>query len=329
MGLWILAIVLLVAPTAVLVTGCMIASMPGKSFSGRLKPLRAEETELRDQLRRHVEMLADRIGQRNVFQPQALAAAADYIESSFADAGLTPMRQSYQVAGETCSNIEVELPGRERPDEIIVIGAHYDSVFNCPGANDNASGVAALLALARAFADDRGARTLRFVAFVNEEPPYFWTDEMGSVVYAQRCRENNDNIVAMLALETIGYYSDEKGSQHYPFPLSLFYPSTGNFIAFVGNRSSGKLVREVVGSFRRHTQFPSRGGVLPSTIREAGWSDQWSFWQVGYRGLMVTDTAPFRYEHYHRSSDTPDKLDYDRMARVTAGLKRVIRELVE
>ena len=329
MGLWILAIVLLVAPTAVLVTGCMIANMPGKSFSGRLKPLRAEETELRDQLRRHVEMLADRIGQRNVFQPQALAAAADYIESSFADAGLTPMRQSYQVAGETCSNIEVELPGRERPDEIIVIGAHYDSVFNCPGANDNASGVAALLALARAFADDRGARTLRFVAFVNEEPPYFWTDEMGSVVYAQRCRENNDNIVAMLALETIGYYSDEKGSQHYPFPLSLFYPSTGNFIAFVGNRSSGKLVREVVGSFRRHTQFPSRGGVLPNAIREAGWSDQWSFWQVGYRGLMVTDTAPFRYEHYHRSSDTPDKLDYDRMARVTAGLKRVIRELVE
>ena len=329
MGLWILAIVLLVAPTAVLVTGCKIASMPGKSFSGRLKPLRAEETELRDQLRRHVEMLADRIGQRNVFQPQALAAAADYIESSFADAGLTPMRQSYQVAGETCSNIEVELPGRERPDEIIVIGAHYDSVFNCPGANDNASGVAALLALARAFADDRGARTLRFVAFVNEEPPYFWTDEMGSVVYAQRCRENNDNIVAMLALETIGYYSDEKGSQHYPFPLSLFYPPTGNFIAFVGNRSSGKLVREVVGSFRRHTQFPSRGGVLPNAIREAGWSDQWSFWQVGYRGLMVTDTAPFRYEHYHRSSDTPDKLDYDRMARVTAGLKRVIRELVE
>ena len=329
MGLWILAIVLLVAPTAVLVTGCMIASMPGKSFSGRLKPLRAEETELRDQLRRHVEMLADDIGQRNVFQPQALAAAADYIESSFADAGLTPMRQSYQVAGETCSNIEVELPGRERPDEIIVIGAHYDSVFNCPGANDNASGVAALLALARAFADDRGARTLRFVAFVNEEPPYFWTDEMGSVVYAQRCRENNDNIVAMLALETIGYYSDEKGSQHYPFPLSLFYPSTGNFIAFVGNRSSGKLVREVVGSFRRHTQFPSRGGVLPNAIREAGWSDQWSFWQVGYRGLMVTDTAPFRYEHYHRSSDTPDKLDYDRMARVTAGLKRVIGDLVE
>ena len=329
MGLWILAVACLVALTACLVTGCMIANMPGKSFSGRLKPLQAEETELRDQLRRHVEMLAGDIGQRNVFQPQALAAAADYIESSFADAGLTPMRQSYQVAGQTCSNIEVELPGRERPDEIVVIGAHYDSVFNCPGANDNASGVAALLALARAFADDRGARTLRFVAFVNEEPPYFWTDEMGSVVYAQRCRENNDNIVAMLALETIGYYSDEKGSQHYPFPLSLFYPSTGNFIAFVGNRSSGKLVREVVGSFRRHTQFPSRGGVLPNAIREAGWSDQWSFWQVGYRGLMVTDTAPFRYEHYHRSSDTPDKLDYDRMARVTAGLKRVIRELVE
>ncbi len=328
LGLWILAILILLVLTALLVAAYAIAGMPGSSHDGPLQPLTADETALSDRLRRHVRKLAGDIGERNVLNPQALEAAAKYIESSLADAGYAPVRHAYRTAGQTCSNIEVEIAGGELREEIVVIGAHYDSVSDCPGANDNASGVASLLALARAFAGKRGSRTLRFVAFTNEEPPHFWTDEMGSLVYAKRCRANNDNVVAMLSLETIGYYSDEKDSQHYPLPLRLLYPSTGNFIGFVGNRSSGDLVRRVVGSFRNYAQFPSRGAVLPNAIREAGWSDHWSFWQLGYPALMVTDTAPFRYAHYHRDSDAPDKLDYDHMARVTAGLKRVIGELV-
>ena len=327
--LWILAILFLLGLTTLSVAGCMIARMPGKSYSGRLKPLSSDEAELGRALRRDVQKLAGDIGQRNVRHPRALEAAAKYIEASLREAGLRPVRLPYRVRGRTCYNIEAEIPGGELRDEIVVIGAHYDSVVGCPGANDNASGVAAMLALARTFAGKSGSRTLRFVAFTNEEPPHFWTDEMGSLVYAKRCRANDDKVVAMLSLETIGFYSDEKGSQHYPFPLRLLYPSTGNFVGFVGNRSSGELVRRVVGSFRKHGQFPSQGAVLPDAIREAGWSDQWSFWQVGYPALMVTDTAPFRYEHYHLDSDTPDKLDYDGMARVTAGLERVIRELVE
>ena len=196
-----------------------------------------------------------------------------------------------------------------------------------PGANDNGSGPAALLELARAFAGARPARTLRFVAFVNEEPPHFQTDAMGSLVYARGCRERGERVVAMLSLETIGYYTDAPGSQNYPFPLGLFYPSEGNFLGFVGNTASEQLVFDAIGSFRRHTRVPSEGGVLDERLPGIGWSDHWSFWQMGYPAIEITDTAPFRYAHYHEATDTPDKLDYDGFARVVVGLERVIADL--
>jgi Zn-dependent M28 family amino/carboxypeptidase len=131
----------------------------------------------------------------------------------------------------------------------------------------------------------------------------------------------------MLSLETIGYYSDAPNSQQYPPPFNLYYPSTGNFIGFVGNEESSRLVEQVVRAFRQHAKFPSEGSAAPSDVPGVGWSDHWSFWQAGYPALMVTDTAPFRYPHYHLSSDTPDKLDYDRMARVVDGLQAVIGDL--
>jgi len=165
------------------------------------------------------------------------------------------------------------------------------------------------------------------VAFVNEEPPYFQTEQMGSWVYARRCHERNEKITAMLSLETIGYYSDSPDSQKYPPPFNLLYPSTGNFIGFVGNTSSAALVRQVVGAFRQYEQFPSEGGAPPEAIPGVGFSDQWSFWQEGYPALMVTDTAMFRYPHYHQAEDTPDKIDFERMARVVRGLEKVIAVL--
>ena len=236
-------------------------------------------------------------------------------------------RLGYEVRGKTCHNLEVEIPGRQRPEEIVVVGAHYDSVPGCPAANDNGSGVAALLALARAFAQAEPARTVRFVAFVNEEPPFYYTSEMGSVVYANECRRRGDKVVAMLSLETIGCYRDDQGSQMYPPPMGLFYPSEGNFIAFVGNVRSRALVRECVAVFRGAAKFPSEGAALPGFIMGIGWSDHWSFWKAGYPAVMVTDTAVFRYPHYHSPGDTPDKLDYERMARVVAELEGVVREL--
>jgi Zn-dependent M28 family amino/carboxypeptidase len=231
------------------------------------------------------------------------------------------------VDGVPCDNVEAEVRGRERPADIVVVGAHYDSLAFTSGADDNASGVAALLALARAFAGAHPRTTLRFVAFANEEPPYFQTANMGSLVYAKRSRARGEHIVAMLSLETIGYYSDAPGSQRYPPPMGLAYPDRGDFIGFVGDRTSADLVRRVVATFRTTTHFPSEGAAPFSLIPGVGWSDQWSFWQVGYPGVMVTDTAPFRYPRYHTAQDTPDALDYDRMARVVAGLERVIADL--
>jgi len=273
-----------------------------------------------------VDELAGRIGERNVTRPKALEDAARHLEKTFEGFGLQARRQGFRVGSVECSNIEVEIAGGS---EIVVVGAHYDSVIGAPGANDNASGVAALLALSRAFAKSRPKRTLRFVAFVNEEPPHFQTDDMGSLRYARRSRERGEQIVAMLSLETMGCYSDLEGSQSYPPPIGLFYPSTGNFIRFVSNPGSRRLLHDVVGNFRSHTEFPSEGAALPSILPGIGWSDHWSFWQAGYPAVMVTDTAPFRYPHYHTASDTPDKVDYPKLARVVAGIERVVRHLVD
>jgi len=301
--------------------------MPGKNFRGPLPVLNAEQTALRDELHRHVEKLAGEIGERNIFRAKKLAAAADYIEATLAESGHEVSRQSFKAGGESCHNLEIEITGSTRRNEIILVGAHYDSVAGSPGADDNASGAAALLVLAKAAALQRPARTLRLVAFVNEEPPFFQTEQMGSLVCARRCRECGDNIVLMLSLESLGYYATAAGSQKYPFPIGLVYPSRGDSVAFVGRSSDAKWVRECVKLFRRNIQFPCEGGALPSLLPGIGWSDHWAFWQVGYPALMITDTATFRSPHYHLEDDTPDKLDYDRFARVVTGTAKVISNL--
>jgi hypothetical protein len=302
--------------------------MPGTSYSGPLPPADAKLTALADELRGDIAGLAVDIGPRNVLDyPEKLSQAADRIEAQFKAAGYTVSRQEYEVGKHKCSNLEVEIPGAGHPDEIVVIGAHYDTAHVSPGANDNTSGVAATLALARKFSKTKPDRTLRFVAFVNEEPPYFQTERMGSWVYAKRCRERKEKIVAMLSLETIGYFSDEPNTQNYPPPFSFLYPSTGNFIGFIGNTSSRGLVHKAITTFRKNEQFPSEGAAVPASIRGVGFSDHWSFWQEGYPAVMVTDTAICRYPYYHTSQDTVDKIDFDRMARVVRGLESVVADL--
>ncbi len=308
-------------------SGCTMIRMPGKSFRGALPPLSAEQAVLRDELRRHVEMLAGEIGERSVYQPKKLNAAVEYVEGMLSVAGHKVSRQSYTASGELCHNLEIEIPGTTRPTEIILVGAHYDSVAGSPGADDNASGAAALLALAKSPALQKSARTLRFVAFANEEPPHFQSELMGSLVCARRCRERGENIVVMLSLESLGYYSTEKGSQKYPFPMGLVYPSRGDFVGFVGRSADAEWVRRCVKAFRQSAQFPSEGGALPGWLPGIGWSDHWAFWQVGYPALMVTDTAIFRSPNYHLDADTPEKLDYERFARVVAGTGKVIESL--
>ncbi len=299
---------------------------PGTSFAGAVTPGRED---LSSELHRHVVALAEGIGERGTYKPEAYARARDYIVDQFRALGYEPKLQTFTARDVECANIEVTIPGTTKATEIFVIGAHYDTVQDSPGANDNTSGVAGVLALARMFKGSKPARTIRFVAFAEEEPPSFQTKTMGSMVYAKACKDRNENIVGMFSLETIGYYSDAPDSQRYPSPYDKVYPSVGNFIGFVANVQSGGLMRDAIDSFRKHCQFPSEGGAVPDMAPGIGWSDHWSFWQVGYSALMVTDTAPFRYRHYHNRGDTPDKLDFGKMAKVIEGLRCVIDDLTE
>jgi Iap family predicted aminopeptidase len=299
--------------------------MPGRNIS-KAAALTADELALREELRRDVRTLAGDIGERNLSRYPALMRAAEFIEESLGQAGYQTRRDSYDVRGLACHNIETEIRGSS--DDILVVGAHYDSVWGCPGANDNGTGVAATLALARRLRSTSPRSTIRFVAFVNEEPPFFQTPAMGSYVYASRCKQRGDRITGMITLETIGCFSDAPNSQRYPAPgLGLFYPTVGNFIGFVADTSSRRFLKRTMSIFRAQKKIPSEGAALPNFVPGVGWSDHWSFSQHGYPALMITDTAPFRYAHYHSATDTPDKLDYDRFALVVSAMQNVIVDL--
>ena len=302
-----------------------MVSVPGKSHAGEFKPLSDEERPLEAALRRHIAAIASR--EHNMEHPAALEAAAKEIESVLAALGYPLSAQRFSTPLGEARNIEVGIAGGALAREIVLVGAHYDSLSGSPGANDNGSGVAALLELARLMRDAKPARTLRFVWFVNEEPPYYKGEDMGSRRYARRSRERGENIVAMFSLETVGYYSERDGSQRYPFPLGFFYPSRGDFLAFVSNLGSRALLHEAIAAFRRRAEFPSEGVAAPAFIPGVDWSDHASFWEQGYPALMLTDTALYRYPWYHTAKDTPDKVDYARLARVVRGLRAMLAEL--
>jgi Zn-dependent M28 family amino/carboxypeptidase len=304
-------------------------AMPLHSYSGPLKPLTADEESIRDHLKHHVTQLAEAIGERNLDHYPSLQAAAEYLEATLKAMDYDVHSYAYSVDKDSVRNIEVQIGGAKSPAENLIVGAHYDTFGGTPGANDNASGVAALLELAQLLKTSKPDHTIRLVFFVNEEPPYFQTEQMGSRVYARQLHDQKVSVSGMISLETIGYYSDEEGSQRYPAGFGILYPYVGNFIAFVGNVGSRPLVRRAVKAFRRSADFPSEGVAAPSGLTGIGWSDHWAFWQQGYKAIMVTDTAPFRYSYYHRPLDTPEKLNYDRMVHVIAGLEKTILKLAE
>ena len=272
-------------------------------------------------------MLAGTIGERHLWSYGALEQAAQYISTRLTAAGYTPRRQTFELAKLPLSNIEAVLEGSTRGAEIVVVGAHYDTVVGCPGANDNATGVAAVLELAQRFSGRRQPRAIRFVAFVNEEPPFFQTEHMGSAVYANALRSGDERVAGMLSLETMGYYSEERGSQRYPAPMAAVYPDVGNFIGLVANVASARLLWRARRAFKRRTPFPLQSAAVPDALPGVGWSDHWAFWQAGYPAMMVTDTAPYRYPWYHTADDTPEKVDYDRLAHVVDGLETVIEAI--
>lgn len=302
---------------------------PRQPVRGAPPPLSAEERDLARRLEAHVTAVASR--PHNVAHPAELEAAARHIETTLAELGYKPVLQSFTARGVDVRNIEAVIEPEVPADtaESYVIGAHYDSAGRSPGANDNGTGVGALLELARLFAGWRPqAHRLRLVFWVNEEQPFSKTDDMGSLRHARRLRERSERLAGAISLETLGYFSGEPGSQKFPFPFALIYADKGNFAAFVGLPGSRALVHRALGAFRRHAVFPSIGGVAPGFIKGIDYSDHWSYDHVGYPALMITDTAPFRNPYYHTAEDLPDRVDYDSLARITKGLEGMVRDLV-
>lgn len=308
------------------ILSCIMFYMPGRSYEGRVTSLAPRDITLKDNLSAHVKALSVSIGERNHAKYDNLNRACGYIINSLSSMGYAPVVQEYTAGGLTFKNISAEIKGGSLPDEIVIIGAHYDTAYGTPGANDNATGVAAVIELARLLKERRLNRTVRFALFSNEEPPYFQTEYMGSLVYAKAARQKGENIVAMISLETIGYFNDDENSQSYPFPFSLIYPDRGNFMAFVGDLGSAGLVRKSIKSFRGRALIPSEGLVAPRWITGVGWSDHWSFWQAGYRAVMITDTAIFRYPHYHSPEDTIDKIDFNRLSPAVSAMADVVTD---
>lgn len=319
---FLLRAVLLVCVLVVVFFVVGMVSMPGQPYSGPIAP----QDEVAKVLRSDVTHLAVDIGERNIVnRPEQLKVTAAWLEERLHSLGYDVTSQSFDAGAHEVRNLIVERRGTS--DEIVIIGAHYDTAPGTPGADDNGSGVAVALSLADFFAKTDSTRTIRFIFFTNEEPPFFNMPQMGSEVAAKASRATNENIVAMLSLETMGYFSDEKNTQHYPWPFSMFYPSTGNFIAFVADTSSRDLAHEVISTFRANAKIPSDGASVPARVPGIGWSDHGAYWRYGFKALMVTDTAPFRNPNYHHASDLPDTLDFTRLAHVALGLRDVVANL--
>lgn len=286
---------------------------------------------LPERLFRHVDMLASVIGPRFPGKRGTMQATAAYIESELKALGLTVTRERYDIDGQPIDNLVVNMPGTHRPDEIVILGAHYDSTPTTPGADDNGSAVAVLIETARLLKGFAPRRTVRFVAFACEESPYFHTGEMGSMIHAQGCADRRENVVAMLCLEMVGYFVDGRNSQQVPpaIPkwLRCLFPSRGNFLAAVANPRSWKLCWQFRRGFKKATRFPLFSIVLPELIPEIHLSDHRGFWLQGFPALMLTDTSFLRNPNYHQWTDTPDTLDYDRMAQVTIGVAGAVRRI--
>lgn len=281
---------------------------------------------IRSNLSDTVRYLSGDIGQRSFLDIERLNRAASYIEERLASMGFDVKRQAFDFRGNRYFNVICEINGEDPDRRPLVIGAHYDTVYGTPGADDNASGVAVLLELARLFIHARPERNIIFVAFSLEEPPVFMTSRMGSFVFAKDLRHKKVIIEGMVSLEMLGYYSDQKGSQLYPLSFfRFFYPDRGDFIAFVGNIASRSFTRRFLSIFRSVSDFPVESLNAPSVIPGVDFSDHRSFWRFGYPAFMITDTAFYRNPNYHSPGDLSSTLDYERMEELVIGLYKTIR----
>ncbi|KAB2881243.1 M28 family peptidase [bacterium] len=266
-----------------------------------------------------VRFLADTIGGRSYQQKSALKRASEYIQQKFTEFSLTPKLQTYTVNGEEYENIYAEIVGES--EKAFVIGAHYDTYSDLPGADDNASGVAGLIETARLVSQSgKPSYTLVFVAFTLEEPPFFRTENMGSYRFAKMLADSGRAVIGMASIEMIGYFSDKK-IQEYPSSLfKIFYPSEGNFIASVSNFGSSSLADEYQDHAQLLKEIDCAQLAAPSAVQGVDFSDHLNFWRFGIDAFMITDTAFLRNRNYHTRNDKADNLDYLRMSFVVNAL---------
>ena len=277
-------------------------------------------------LEAHVRKLSIEMGPRDMQHPESLDQVAAYIKNEFSQTGAFVSEQVYRVRARSYRNVIAHF-GPET-EERIVVGAHYDTAGELAGADDNASGVAGLIELARLLNQQQLKVRVELVAFSTEEPPYFGTTGMGSYVHADSLRQQNVRVRAMFSLEMIGYFSDAPNSQHFPVGLlNAFYPSTGNYIAVVGRLSDGLLVRRTKAAMRNAAPLPVYSINAPQFVTGVDFSDQRNYWFAGYNAVMITDTAFYRNLNYHTAGDTAEKLDYKRMAMVVEGVYAIVSEL--
>jgi len=278
----------------------------------------------------HVHALSVVIGSRSIQEYGKIQEAELYIRTFLEKQGIFLALQGYDHEGKRFNNIIVTLEGTSHREESVIIGAHYDSVYGTPGADDNASAVAVLLELCHTLKDYRPQRTLKMIFFVLEEPPSFMTPAMGSFVYAQQARDRGENIHGMISLEMVGYFNEAEGSQAFPVPgLQWIFPDRGNFIGVVGNVHSRELTLAVAESLKAGSTLPVEHLVALPFIPGIGLSDHGSFWKMGFRAVMVTDTAFYRNPNYHSSKDTIETLRFDKMSQLVGGMVHVVEYLTK
>ncbi len=300
----------------------VLASLPPPLYGKNM-----DKEEIRRRLQQHLQYLSVKLGERCIFRPQNLKAAEDYVAREFDSLGYAVQRQSF-----ICNRVEVAnvIAGHPDPKGYYLLGAHFDTVAGTHGADDNASGVAVLLEVARLTRDTPTHKPWAFVGFTTEEPPVFFSPYMGSRVYAKKARKSRENLLGMLCLESVGYFVNEPNSQHIPLPLKfLGYSTTGNYLGLVGNWRSRPLLQELERAFQAACSLPVATLAVPlggSLIPETRLSDHANFWDEGFRAVMLTDTAFLRNPNYHTPGDTIDTLNLDAMVELTVGLAHFVRE---
>lgn len=312
----VIGVLFLISLVAIVLTGPVLVRVRTVDIDADVSP---------ERLRESVQTLCDELGPRDYTRPENLDRVAAWIATRFREAGLPVEIQEYEADGKVYRNVIARQVGGNKGAPALVVGAHYDAYGSLPGANDNASGVAVLLELARTLPRGTPRHDHYLVAFSTEEPPFFRTDDMGSYRFARLLQERKVEVELMIALDLVGYYSDEPGSQRFPLPgLGWLYPDVGNFAAVVGDLGSGRSILRVKQGMRSTSALPIHSFRAPTFVPGVDWSDHLSFRRLGFPGVLVSDTAFMRYDHYHEPTDTPEKLDYERMARLVTALHGVL-----